>query len=254
MKHFYLPSRVEGDRSEQLLGGKEYRHLVRVLRLRLGDSFDAVDSSGLPCTARIIRLGPEELTVEVTAAPQKAETRGPTLTLYQCLPKGQKMDIIVRQATEAGVSTIVPVRSARALPECSSGRVERWRRISIEALQQSGRREPPAIFPCRELGELVSERDVASPAGSGVCSVFFHEDPSGAEPLHRILAGPVSEVRILIGPEGGLSPDEVRLLAGSGWRQASLGPTVLRVETAAAVAVGSVSILLLEREAWRVEK
>lgn len=255
MRHFYLPAKLEGDRLEHVLGGRDFRYLSRVLRLREGDTFDAVDASGLPCTARIVRLGRDQLTVEVSAAPPMEDPgpARPRLTLYQCLPKGQKMDIIVRQATEAGVAAIVPVRSERALSDSSAGRIERWRRISIEALQQCGRREPPVICRYTDLGDVVSEPDTGSPAGGGVCSVFFHEDPSGGEPLHRILGAPVPGVRILIGPEGGLSPDEVRLLASSGWRQASLGPTVLRVETAATVAVGSVSILLLERVSWRAE-
>lgn len=246
MRHLYLPDPV-GERSEMELSGRSYRYLSRVLRLRAGDSFDAVDAAGARCVASILSVGRDSVRVKVMPVPmEEGEPAGLRLSLYQCLPKGRKMDIIIRQATEAGVCAIRPVRSARCVPEPAEGRVERWRRISIEALQQCGRREPPAILPEVDLRDL--------PPEEGAASVFFHEDPAGAEPLHRLLEGPVERVRVLIGPEGGLDPQEVRLLAAAGWRRAWLGPSVLRVETAAAVAVGAVSLLYLEREAWRAQR
>jgi len=251
MRQIYLPELLGSDRQEIRVTGKDFHHIVRVLRLGVGDELSAVDAAGERCTARIARLGRDSLTIEACRLPQRADSTGMRvrLHLFQCLPKEQKMDIIVRQATESGVATIVPVRSARSERDPSAGRVDRWTRISIEAVQQSGRRERPEILACTDIEELAAPV-LGAGANAAGRSVFFHEEPSGAEPLHRILATEIELVRILVGPEGGLSPDEVRLLRASGWRQAYLGPDVLRVETAATAAVGAVRILLLERDAW----
>jgi 16S rRNA (uracil1498-N3)-methyltransferase len=156
------------------------------------------------------------------------------------------MDIIVRQATELGVASITPVRSTRALGDPSPNQVSRWTRIAGEALQQCGRRQPPAIHAPVDL------KAVATMAlGGGACSLFFHEDREASESLHRLLSGAPGTVRVLVGPEGGLSAEEAAGLFDAGWRQAWLGPTVLRCETAAAAAVSAVTIVLLESDTWK---
>jgi 16S rRNA (uracil1498-N3)-methyltransferase len=229
------------------VAGADHHYLARVLRLHVGDDFDAVDVEGRMCRARVVRVTQGALTLEVWplvgGAPQDLPFR---IHLFPCLPKGQKMDIIVRQATEAGVATITAVRSERAIGEASTVRLDRWRRISVEALQQSGRRTPPQVVPPVDLSALVR----CVPA-EGARDIVFHEDPVGSEPLHRILCGPVTEVRVLLGPEGGLSPGELGLLRAAGWRQGYLGPNVLRVETAATAAVASLTIVLMEKDTWR---
>jgi len=262
MRQLYLPLEVGPVPTAIGLGPKERRHLVLVLRLGVGDEVPAVDAAGRRCVARVLDIGKDRLTAEVRREeePPGAEEHGGAaraaacaaggrvrLELFQCLPKGRKMDIIVRQATEAGAAAITPVRSARSVAGPSEGRTERWRRIAVEAVEQSGGRAPPEILPERDLGA------VAADAAGGGLSVYFHEEPAGAEPLHRLVGRSVQRVRILIGPEGGLAPEELRALAAEGWRQGWLGPGVLRAETAAVVALGAVSVLALEKETWRAE-
>jgi 16S rRNA (uracil1498-N3)-methyltransferase len=251
VRRYHLDEAVGEGRRSVRISGKDHHYLSRVLRLEVGDELDAADSEGRECRARLIEVRRDELVLEVwRAGSAPGRPPFPAIRLFQCLPKGAKMDIIVRQATEAGVSTIVPVRSARTVPEPSSARLERWRRVAVEALQQCGRRAPPEILDCIDLGDLARQRSAGSGALEPRRDVFCHEDPAGAEPLHLILDAPVAEVGVLVGPEGGLDPEEVRLLRGAGFRQAYLGPNVLRAETAATVAVGAIAILLLERETW----
>jgi len=156
------------------------------------------------------------------------------------------MDLIVRQAVEAGVGRIVPLVSEHAVARPGEGtsRLERWRRIAHEAREQSGAVRPPVIEPPVRLEEAV-ERE------RGGTALFFHEEPAAGSPLHAILAGARSLVTVLIGPEGGLSPRETALLEASGFRRAWLGDGVLRTETAALYALAAVRTIVRERQTWR---
>jgi 16S rRNA (uracil1498-N3)-methyltransferase len=156
------------------------------------------------------------------------------------------MDLIIRQAVEAGVERIVPLVSDHAVvrPDEGSSRLERWRRIAREAREQSGAARPAQIEPPARLDEAVRQ-------GRGGTAVFFHEDPAGGSPLHEILAGAEGPLVVLIGPEGGLSPREAALLESSGFRRAWLGDGVLRTETAALFALAVVRTIVRERETWR---
>jgi 16S rRNA (uracil1498-N3)-methyltransferase len=156
------------------------------------------------------------------------------------------MDLIIRQAVEAGVERVVPLVSDRAVVQSVGGgsRLERWRRIAREAQEQSGAPRSAVIEPPVRLDEAAQHR-------RGGTAVFFHEDPSGGSPLHEVLAGAEEPLAVLIGPEGGLSPREAALLEASGFRRAWLGEGVLRTETAALYALAVVRTIMREREAWR---
>lgn len=156
------------------------------------------------------------------------------------------MDLIIRQAVEAGVERIVPLASDHAVVRLDeeTARLERWRRIAREAREQSGAARPAVVEPPARLDDAVhGERDGTA--------VFFHEDPAGSVPLHVILAEAGEPLVVLVGPEGGLSPRETALLEASGFRRAWLGDGVLRTETAALYALAAVRTIVRERETWR---
>jgi 16S rRNA (uracil1498-N3)-methyltransferase len=241
------------------LEGNDAHYLTRVLRLREGDSLAAVDPSGTRCVLHILAAGPswcEAAVAAVGADPDPAA--GPVgagagtgtaaeIVLLQCLPKGPRMDCIVRQATEAGVARIVPLLSEHTLvrPGGEGSRLARWERIAREALQQSGNPRLPVIEEPRALEAIRGGR-----WGTGI---FFHEVPAGGASLHQVLAGCAGgRVSVLVGPEGGLSPAEVDFLRTQGFSPAWLGATVLRVDTAAVAAVAVVRHLLRERSEWRL--
>ncbi len=156
------------------------------------------------------------------------------------------MDLIVRQAVEAGAARVVPLVSDHAVARADEERTRgaRWERIAREAREQSGAARAAAIEPPARLDEAVARR-------RGGTAVFFHEDRAGAEPLHEILAEADRPVTVLVGPEGGLSPRETALLEGAGFRRAWLGDGVLRTETAALYALAAVATILRERESWK---
>jgi len=255
MRQFLLPRRYAGE-PRATLGGDDFHYLVRVLRLRAGEAAPAVDARGARYEMRIARVGREDCEVELAPAAalaaSPAREAGPraSIALLQCLPKGRKIDLIVRQATEAGVCRIVPLYSERSLvrPGDDANRLARLRRIAREALQQCGGARLPDIEEPRQLAALAAE--AAKGEGAWGTGLFFHQERVEAATLHELLADAPRAVSVLIGPEGGLSPGEVAALTAAGFRPAFLGGTVLRAETAALYAIGAVTTILQERDAW----
>ena len=250
MKQFLLPRWYAGEPRITLSGG-DFRHVARVLRMREGDTLDAVDARGAPYDMRIVRVGRETCDVRLAPRPREQEpgvtasrTRGVRITLLQCLPKGRKIDLIVRQATEAGVGRIVLLVSEHvvARPGENDGRVSRLRRIAREALQQSGTPVLPEIEGPLPFPSIAG--------GDWGTALLFHEKPLGDQPLHALLAGRPRAVSLLVGPEGGLSEAEVARAQGAGFSPVHFATGVLRVETAATYALGAVMTILQERDAW----
>ena len=256
MKQFLLPGRYAGEEHVTLTGG-DFRYLIMVLRLVPGAVLPARDLRGASYDMRILTIGEHECSVllarhldSADAGPRTpAEHAGSRtrIILLQCLPKGRKIDLIVRQATEAGVARIILLESEHSLvrPDSRDGRGGRLRRIAREAVQQSGTPTLPVIDEPRSIGSLV---DAGEDWGT---ALVFHEQPVGGKPLHVLLESRPAVVSVLIGPEGGLSDSELALLTGAGFQAVHFDTGVLRVETAATYALGAVITILQERNAWR---
>ncbi|HEX3178872.1 MAG TPA: 16S rRNA (uracil(1498)-N(3))-methyltransferase [Methylomirabilota bacterium] len=209
----------------------ESRHLSRALRLRPGDTVVASDGAGHEYTVRLDEVGARAIgTVLGSARPTLTESPL-AVTLLQGVPKGDKMDGIVRAATELGVVRIQPVLTARTVVRLTASaaaqRAQRWQRVAREAAKQCGR----AVVP--EVGTPAPLASCLEAAGADELAICFWE--AGAPPLAGVLqdAGAPRRARVLIGPEGGLDPDEVERARGAGWRIAGLGARILRTETAA---------------------
>lgn len=253
MRHFVLPDGYSGE-EELDLPPEDAHYLRNVLRLREGDSLPGRDLRG--GTYHLTLTGVTKDGVRLRVQPKGGGTRdaATALTLFQCLPKGAKFDEIVRRATEIGARRITPVLSDYSVPKFRdprhlAGKLERWRRIVRDAVQQSGSPRIPELTEPVELGTL--DR-LPSGATGGVLGLFFHQAPLSQETLHHYLAEPVDEVRLVIGPEGGFSEGEVSHLLESGYNPVYLGPQVLRTETAAIYAMAAVATVVLEQEAWQL--
>ncbi len=252
MRRFILPvmPKKSGD---CLLVGKDAHYLSRVLRLEPGDCFEAEGPDGSVYEARICSIRAEGIKLSLSRNPVEApldsalvlspKTR---ISLYQCLPKGGKMDLIVRQAVEAGVARIIPLYSDHSIPR-HSGRGERWERIVKEARQQSGSPVDSRVEEPRSLAEAPDDWADRGPA------FFFHEKPLAETSLHLYLNSIPTEAAVLVGPEGGLSPGETELLRSRLWKPVHLGPNILRAETAAIYAIAAVQIILLEQHTWALK-
>jgi 16S rRNA (uracil1498-N3)-methyltransferase len=236
------------------LTGDDHHYLARVRRVKVGDRFPGRDSRGGRWMCTVVRIGPSSLRLRLDEA-AVSEPGQPSIRLIQCLPKAAKMDLIVRQATEAGVQRILPATSlySQVRPDSPGGsrgaekKLERWRRIIRQAVQQSGAPNPPDIDSPRELASLLQDLDEAR---DGEVRLFFHQDRQGADTLHRCLSKNVKIITLVVGPEGGLSPEEMELLRNKSFVPITVGKTVLRTETAALYAIAAVQIVIHERNAW----
>ena len=247
-RRFYAPpDNIDG--SIAALSPDETHHLMQVLRMTPGDPAFVFDGCGneYKCIFRSFKDGHAEL--EIGGHALKDIVESPIdLTLAQALAKGEKFDFIIQKATELGVSRIAPLLTryadVRLDDQQISRRVERWQRISLEALKQCGRRKLVEITAPRTVRDFVGAAKSSPPQTShGLPSatdrtlLLFSE--RGGLALTDALAeiSKSSPVVALIGPEGGWSDDELELLNEFGCKSVTLGPRVLRTETAAVAAV-----------------
>lgn len=215
------------------LGPGAFHHLRDVLRLAAGSEIIVVHA-GVAVRVRLTEVGAsaEGETLEVLPAQHL-----PRVTLAQGLAKGEKMDDVVRQATELGASRIVPFAAERSVVKLdaakAAARVDRWRRVAAEAAQQSQRTDIPEVHdmvPAQALPDVLSGSTVL------VCWEDAGDAEGVAAAIARVAPVPDVDVAIVVGPEGGLTRAEVSLLEAAGAVVVTLGPTVLRTETAGVVA------------------
>jgi 16S rRNA (uracil1498-N3)-methyltransferase len=191
------------------ISGKEYHYLARVRRVKVGDQFPGTDGHGGRWLCTVETIGPSSLRLQLEETSIPTLPPQPSITLIQCLPKARKMDLIIRQAAEAGVRRVIPVYSRHSQVRLGGKgevekRLERWQRIAVQALQQSGAARPPILTIPRELADVVED---LGPPDTGEARLLFHQDREGKATLHRCLSKSVKIVTLVVGPEGGLSDE-----------------------------------------------
>jgi 16S rRNA (uracil1498-N3)-methyltransferase len=212
--------------------------VARVLRRAVGDEIVLFDGDARQeASARIDRIENGQVTVTVAEVRPARVQSAREVVLVQALGKGDRFDQIVRDATELGVTRIVPLLTRRTVvkPGERGGRkAERWRTIATEAARQSGRGDTPTINEIASTGDLSRIVYVDHPL---VLS------PRAVQPAGAALLGATGSLALLVGPEGGLDEAEVDLLAATGWLPVTLGPRILRTETVAAALLGALLVL-----------
>ena len=208
-----------------------------VLRLRPSDRVILLDNSGDECEVELIAFTRDEIRGRVLARQPAPPETGPAVTLYQCMLKGEKFGWVLQKATELGVAAIVPVASARTVAPLTeitgAAKGERWERVVREAAEQSRRVLLPRLYPPLGWRAAVAQ---AADAG-GPMLVPWEEAPPGGLGAALDQARQALRVSLFIGPEGGLTAEEVADAAALGATPISLGPRVLRAETAALAAL-----------------
>ena len=234
MRRFLIDPNVAPGAIVSLSGG-DSRHLVQVLRLQVGDRVQLCDGQGMAYPGRVAAIDADGARVEVGPARPTAAESPLELVLLQGFLKEGKMDLLVRQLTELGISRFVPVMARRSVarPDARrmAGRLARWRKIAAEALKQCRRGRIPKV-------EAACDLDAAL-AAAGACDLKIVFWEAACRPLNDILAAAppaVHSAALLLGPEGGWEEGEVAAAEGAGFAVASLGPRILRAETAALAA------------------
>ena len=216
-------------------------HVGRAIRARLGDTLTVFDGAGHEADAVIVSMTRDAVDVRIDDAGWRdgVGADASDVTWLQGVPKGDKLETIVKQATELGVAAIRPVFTERAIPRPGGAttRIERLRTIAISACEQSHRAAVSVIQPAASLEQALRDLDPRI----ALRLVAWEE---GGEPFVRTvsLAAP-GPCAVLVGPEGGLSAREVELALAHGFVAVSLGPRILRTETVAPALLAALSVL-----------
>lgn len=232
LKRLYVAERLAAG-AELRLGGEPARYLGRVLRLRAGDTVHVFNGDDGEWSATIRRFGKDRVTLSVHEAVRN--TAEPTLRIHlvQGVSRGERMDFVVQKATELGVARITPVLTAHGVVKLDGKRADKrrqhWRRVAESACEQSGRVDPPRVDAPLPLNDWLGA------AGEGTATRLML-NPGAGRSLTSI-AAPAGGLCLLIGPEGGFSEREYDDARVSGFEGVSLGPRILRTETAAVAAL-----------------
>lgn len=207
-----------------LLAQEEGHHLATVMRARIGDEVTLFDGQGREFDARVTGLRKGAVELEVVAQREVSRELPWPVVLAVALPKGERQKWLVEKVTELGVQRLIPLKTERGVAQPEAAAIARLRRVVIEASKQCGRNHLMVVEQARECGDLFQAQEVrirrlvADPQGRPLAEVTW---PSG---------GPVC---CAVGPEGGFTEAERNAALKAGWEAVSLGPRILRVETAA---------------------
>jgi len=211
-----------------VLTGEHADHLIRVLRAQVGQEFD-IAAEGVVRSGRIVNMVP--LRVEFELGEEVPATAAAEITLLLAIFKFDRMEWAIEKCTELGAFRIVPVIARRTdthLAIAADKRTERWKRIALQAAEQSRRAAPP------EIADPIKLREAALLPGA--LRIVLAESEKRTQLRDVLHSHSEGEILLAIGPEGGWGDEELHLLHDSGWASASLGPTILRAETAAIAA------------------
>jgi 16S rRNA (uracil1498-N3)-methyltransferase len=243
MKRYYAPSLDKG-----ALDAEQSHHCAQVMRQGVGDLFAVFDGHGTEAKARITEIARDEVKFTVLA---KAASPRPVhpVWLAQALTKAKSMDLIIEKATELGVSELAPLQSDHSVAqideEKADAKVEKWKKLTIEAAKQCGQNWLPAVHPPQAPKDFVA----ALPKGAVKLIASLQAE---ARPLKTVLREhlaslkPGTPIVIMIGPEGDFTPSEIGQARSAGFLPVSLGKIILRAETAAFFALSSIAYELME--------
>ena len=221
------------------LEGEEAHHALRVMRLRVGEECEVFDGKGQAVRGRILTAGGGTPSLgELRPLPPLPPVADMTLAL--AIPKGWNMELIVQKAVELGARRIIPLVTERTIVRLNAkeaaAKAAKWQRTALEACKQCGVNTLPVVEQPRAYAEFLKQGDI--PELRLVCAILPE-----AQPMRQVLETARTagrrEVVVLIGPEGDFSPAEYAAAIAAGYAPVSLGPIILRVETAVFMALSS---------------
>ena len=246
--HRFLVPGADPNGSRLLIGGQAARQIATVLKLRCGEQVVVLDGSGWEARCLLEEVSSQRVLVRPLQRRRNAAEAATSIHLLPALLRGPRLELVLEKATELGVAAITPVLCQRCVARpAGPGVPPRWQSIVREAVEQSGRGRPPG------LAAPVSFADACALAVRADLALCCSE--RGGDDLPAVMADRAPRsVAVLIGPEGGLTDDELAYAADAGLRPISLGPRTLRAETAALAVCAAISCVLGEwgraPEAW----
>lgn len=228
---------------------EDSHYITRVQRKSIGYSMDFLDSSGNQYKGTLVNITDNLCQVKLTPIENEAKDDY-NIIVFQGIPKGKKIDLMIRQSVEVGVKNFYPIIADHSVPSFKNNedrekKHKRWEKIVKEASQQSGSKSLTSLEPLQTLSKALE--GLQEP----YTGIFFHQVPLMKTSLHGILKSAEKNIVLVIGPEGGLSQNEVELLKKYNFTPALLGDNILRAETATTFSLGAVKMILLERDLWK---
>ncbi len=213
--------------------GEDAKHISLALRMKLGDKLEVSDLNGTDYLCEIESITSKTVELRIISKHKNETEPNVKLTLYQALPKGDKLEFIIQKAVELGVTTIVPVLTKRCVSrpdeKSMAKKLIRYNKIAKEAAKQCGRGVIPEVKP------MMSFEKATDSLASHKTSVLFYE--MGGERINSLIKKDDADIGIMIGSEGGFDESEVALTVAKGVKTATLGKRILRCETAPLSAV-----------------
>lgn len=241
MPRFFIENAPQGffDGDTIAVTGEDASHIAKVLRMKPGEKLTVCDCAGTDYNCEIVSPDPSAVTLKILGKEKSISEPDIKVTLYQGLPKGDKMELIIQKSVELGVSAIVPVMTLRSVsrPDAKSlaKKEERWNKIAAEAAKQSGRGLLPRVLPALSFNEAIK----AMAAHTAAIMLYEKNGSSIKDELEKPGAD-FKSTGILIGPEGGFDETEAAYARENGVVTAGLGPRILRTETAPLCALSAI--------------
>lgn len=239
MPGFFVSKQAIGEK-ELIISGTDAYHIARSLRMAVGDTVTVSDGCGAEYVCRLTRIRDDECTAEILSRGDASGEPPIRISLYMAYPKSDKLELVIQKAVELGASEIVPFESSRCIKRPKAEKIEkqtaRLSRIAEEAAKQCGRGILPAVR------EPVSFAEMLRLAGEAECGLFCYEG-KGTASLKAVLtenAG-CKSFSVIVGSEGGFSPEEAASAKEAGLNSVNLGPRILRCETAPIYALSALS-------------
>ncbi|MTI81484.1 MAG: 16S rRNA (uracil(1498)-N(3))-methyltransferase [Firmicutes bacterium] len=228
-RFFVEPNNIKNNKA--VITGPDVKHIKKVLRLKEEDEVTILDGLGGQYQAEIYRLENDSVICNILHQQQAVGEPPVNVTMVQCLPKSDKMELVIQKGTELGVRQFIPLQCERSVVKLNEKktveRQKRWQRVALEASKQCRRPMVPKVE------KPVSWQKFLNDVPSNSLLLLPWEDET-TEKLHNLLQGQhnINEIYIIIGPEGGFGQEEVEMARSYGAKTVSLGPRILRTETA----------------------
>jgi len=242
MSIFYVKNEQINE-NKAIIAGEDVKHIRDVLRHKVGDNIYICDEEGKKYLTQILSFSKELIELKVLNPLTDTSEPNIKVTLYQGMPKADKLEFIIQKCTELGVSEVVPVMTERVIVKLDekniNNKLERWNRIALEASKQSGRQKIPEVKKPINLKNLVEN----IPKYDILLLPYECEKEVTIKSALKNIDKNCKNIAILIGPEGGFSEEEVEILSDTNVRKVTLGPRILRTETAG---IATLTIVLYE--------